>query len=121
MDRLEVGEREWNSREHKNVFAKPAVETIIVDTSGDNPQHVGVLNAFAARILRGDSLIAEGAEGINGLMLSNAMHLSDWLGEIVSLPIDEDLYLEKLNEKRAASRLKTTEDKVTDVAGTYGN
>ncbi len=121
LDKLEVGEREWNSREHANVFARPAMETIIVDTSGDNPQHVGVLNAFAARILRGEDLIAEGYEGINGLMLSNAMHLSDWLGEIVSLPIDEDVFLEKLNEKRANSRLKNTADKVTDVAGTYGS
>lgn len=121
LDKLEVGEREWNSREHQNVFAKPPVQTMLIDTAGDNPQHVGVLNAFAAKILRGEDLIAEGAEGINGLMLSNAMHLSDWLGEVVELPIDEDLYLEKLNEKRAASKLKKTEDKVTDVAGTYGN
>lgn len=121
LDKLEVGEREWSSREHQNVFATPPMEQVVVDTSGENPQHVGVLNAFAAHILHNDPLIAEGYEGINGLMLSNAMHLSDWLGDIVSLPIDEDLFLEKLNELRATSRLKDVEDKVADVDGTYGS
>ena len=45
--------------------------------------------------------MADGVEGIHGLELSNAMHLSSWLEKPVSLPIDEDLFLEKLNEHRA--------------------
>lgn len=121
LDKLAVGEREWNSREHQNVFAQPPVETIEIELESGNPQHVGVLNAFAGKILRNEDLIAGGEEGINGLMLSNAMHLSSWLDQKVSLPVDEDLYLEQLNVRRANSRLKDTEDKTADVAGTYGS
>jgi predicted dehydrogenase len=72
----------------------------------DNPQHIGVLKAFAGRILRGEPLIAEGHEGINGLMLSNAMHLSSWLDTTVDIPVDEDLFLAELNKRRAASKTK---------------
>ena len=93
-------------------FKKPDSETIEVETDGFNPQHVGVLNAFAGHILRGEPLVAEGYEGINGLTLSNAMHLSSWLGHAVDLPLDEDLFLDELNKRRATSRLKT-EDKGT--------
>lgn len=121
LDKLEVGEREWNQREHQNVFAQPAVERIIIDTSGENNQHPAVMNAFAGKILRGEALVAEGYEGINGLMLSNAMHLSSWTDSMVNLPIDEDLYLELLNKRRSTSRLKETVDKAADVSGTYGN
>ncbi len=80
-------------------FARLKGEWKEVETDGKNEQHVGVLNAFAAHILRGEPLVAEGREGINGLMISNAAFLSSWLGETVSLPIDEDLFLRKLQEK----------------------
>ena len=80
-------------------FKKLEGEWKPVETDGLNEQHVGVMNAFAAHILRGEPLVAEGKEGINGLMISNAAFLSSWLGETVSLPIDEDLFYEKLQEK----------------------
>ena len=77
-----------------------------VETDGKNEQHVGVMNAFAAHILHGAPLVAQGAEGINGLTISNAAFLSSWLDETVSLPIDEDLYYEKLQEKIKNSTYK---------------
>ena len=47
------------------------------------------------------------------------MHLSSWLGETVSIPFDEDLFLEKLNEKRATSKKKEDTGIVFDTTGTY--
>lgn len=92
-----------------------------METDGENLQHVGVLRAFAANILRGEPLVARGEEGINGLTLSNAMHLSSWLGRPVEIPFDEELFLEKLNEHRANSRLKENVQEVTfDTEGSYG-
>lgn len=70
----------------------------ILPLDGENPQHVGVLNAFAAHILHGTPLVADGAEGIRALMLSNAMHLSSWTGKPVSLPIDEGEFARLLAE-----------------------
>ena len=100
-------------------FAQPKCTISEVETDGENLQHVGVLRAFAGNILHGTPLTARGEEGINGLTLSNAMHLSDWLGETVELPFDEDLYLEKLNERRASSRLKTGTGTYFDTSGSY--
>lgn len=100
-------------------FDQPKCTVSEVETDGENPQHVGVLRAFAGNILHGTPLVARGEEGINGLTLSNAMHLSDWLGETVELPFDEELFLEKLNERRAVSRLKTGTGACFDTAGSY--
>ena len=81
-----------------------------------------MLRAFAAKILRDEPLVADGKEGIRGLMLSNAMHLSSWLGKPVTLPIDEDLFLEKLNELRKNSRVKENVQEVTfQTEGSYGS
>lgn len=116
---LNVSEREtcFNS---PNGFPKAEGKWIDVETDGLNLQHVGVLNAFAGRILHGTSLVAEGKEGINGLTLSNAMHLSSWLGKTIELPLDEDLFLEELNKKRQNSKKKDTVVETTfDTAGTY--
>ena len=78
------------------MFAAPEAIELDVETDGKNEQHAGVLNAFAGAILRGEPLIADGIEGINGLMISNAMHLSAWLGKSVTLPIDEELFYNEL-------------------------
>jgi len=107
--KLAMNEREWCAT-CKEGFRKPDCETITVETDGENPQHVGVMNAFAAAIEKGTPLVADGREGINGLMLSNAIHLSAWTGETVSLPIDEQKFLDLLNEKCKTSRHKEEVD-----------
>ena len=38
-------------------------------------------------------LIAPGSDGINGVALANAIHLSSWLGKEVELPVDEEVIL----------------------------
>ena len=101
-------------------FGKIESVTEVVETDGLNPQHRGVLNAFAGKILRGTPLVAEGCEGINGLTLSNAMHLSSWTDSTVTLPLDEDLFLEELTKRRESSCMKkTVSEKTFDTAGTY--
>ena len=111
-------EREWCVT-CKEGFRKPDCEQITVETDGQNPQHSGVLNAFAAHILRGEPLIADGREGIRGLMLSNAMHLSSWLGRAVELPIDEALFYQMLTEKCKTSRRKEERDITISTEGSY--
>ncbi|MGL6105508.1 Gfo/Idh/MocA family protein [Romboutsia sp.] len=67
-------------------------------------QHVNVMINFTEAVLEGKELLAPGTDGINGVILSNAMHLSSWTGEEVELPFDEDLYLEELNKKIEAEK-----------------
>ena len=83
---------------------------------------MGILKAFAGKILHGTDLVAEGAEGINGLMLSNAMFLSSWEGKAVTLPIDEDKFYDELMKRVATSKIKTNVVETTmDTAGSYGS
>lgn len=62
-------------------------------------QHSGVLENFAANILDGTPLLAPGSDGINGVRLANAIHLSSWLGKEVPLDFDEDVYMAELNKR----------------------
>lgn len=122
---LKVYELEVNEREHcfqsKEGFAKPKGAWVDIPIEGENTQHMGVFRAFASAILKGEPLIAEGVEGIRGLTLSNAMHLSSWLGKAVKLPIDEDQFLLELNQRRAKSQKKSSVKEVTfDTKGSYG-
>lgn len=103
----------------QNGFKKPEMTRIEVETDGMNEQHIGVLKAFANRILHGGKLVAEGVEGIRGLTLSNAMHLSSWLDKTIELPFDEELFLKELNKKRAFSKKKEDKGVVFDTTGTY--
>ena len=83
-------------------------------------EHNGILQAFADAILQGTNLIAKGEEGIKGLMISNAMHLSSWLGKTISLPINEKLFLNELNKKRKTSQKKENiVEAVLDTEGSY--
>lgn len=124
-DKLTFYKLKQGIKEHcatcKAGFDKPECETIEVETDGQNEQHAGVMKAFVGKILHGTPLVAGGEEGINGLMLSNAMHLSSWLGHAVTLPIDEDEFLRQLNERRAHSRKKEESGVVFDTEGSYGS
>ena len=109
--KLEISEREFNKINTEMFGAPPSTRIVVdctevyVDTNlplgapAGGTQHVGVLNAFVAKINGEGELIAEGIEGINGLTISNAIHLSAWLGQTVELPLDEDLYLAELQKK----------------------
>ncbi len=101
-------------------YGQPDYTVSEVDTDGENPQHVGVLNAWAAAIRGKGALVAHGTEGIHSLMLSNAMHLSAFLGKEVTLPIDETLYYNELMKRVKNSRQKQTPSVFVNDRGTYG-
>ena len=116
--KLAQDEREF-CRTATEGFAQPQCQQVEVETDGENLQHVGVFNAFAGKILHGTPLVAEGTEGLGGLTLSNAMHLSSWLGRAVDIPFDEELFLSELNKRRATSRKKESKDITFSTEGTY--
>lgn len=119
MWKSEMSEPEF-SRTNTEAFGWPEIVESEVETDGENPQHAGVLNAFASAILRDTPLVANGEEGINGLTISNAMHLSSWLGrEITVAEFDHELFYEELMKRVATSRKKTTVN--TDVVVKMGD
>ena len=103
-----------------NPFAAPKATRIEVETDGKNEQHVGVINAWGGAILRGEPLVAHGSEGINGLTLSNAMHMSSWMDKAIELPLDPDAYYAELEKHIKTSRKKeNVKEVVADTSNSY--
>ena len=102
-------------------FGRMGAHEVDPQLDGLNPQHNGVLKAWGGAILRGTPMVADGREGIKGVILSNAMHLSSFLGKTIELPFDEDLYYEELMKRAKTSRHKENVSSVfADTKGTYG-
>lgn len=109
FDRTITDEREFN-RTNTVPFARPEVWKcdIPVDTSGGT-QHVGILNNFTNAIENGDELIAPGFEGINGLTISNCIHMSAWKNEwVYPTELDENEFYTILQDKIKKSKYKKT-------------
>ena len=120
MEEYEMPEPEF-SKQNTKLFATVNSTRTEVETDGQNLQHVGVLNAWADAILNGGELVAKGQEGINGLTLSNAMHLSAFLGKAVEIPFDEELYYNELMKRVATSKRKVGgKTAFADTSNTYG-
>ena len=112
------------SATNQKPFGHMDFEEIEVETDGENLQHSGVLNAFAGAILRDEPMVANGVEGINGLTISNAMHLSAWTGKDIDLEnFDHELFYEELMKRVATSRRKVTSGNVesADLSDTYNS
>ncbi|KRE42533.1 Gfo/Idh/MocA family protein [Knoellia sp. Soil729] len=80
-------------------MAELAVTEVIEFESAWGEQHSGVLENFAANILDGTPLLAPGSDGIQGVRLANAIHLSSWKGTEVPLDFDEADYLAELDRR----------------------
>ena len=82
--------------------------------------HAVVTRNWVNAILNGEELLAPGEEGINSLQISNAAYLSSWLDQWVDMPVDEELYYRKLQEKIESSTQPDPSgpDEVLDFEGT---
>ncbi|MCZ8520226.1 MULTISPECIES: Gfo/Idh/MocA family protein [Paenibacillus] len=119
--RLRVPEPEFN-RDFRGGFGQPECWKCEIPVEGsEGPQHKGITQNFVDHLLHRTPLLAPGEEGIRGLTLSNAMYLSSWTDNWVDLPIDEDLYYEKLQEKIGSSTFKKETRAIDhmDVSGTH--
>ncbi|MFC0214936.1 Gfo/Idh/MocA family protein [Paenibacillus chartarius] len=111
--RLRVPESEFNAT-FTGGFGQPECwkcEVPIQSGNGEQ-QHAAITQDWVNAVVKGTPLLAPGEEGINGLMLSNAMLLSTWTDNWVDFPIDEELFYAKLQEQIRQS-------KTTKVAGEY--
>ena len=121
MWKSDVSEQEFSAT-NTNPFGSMKFTVSTVETDGKNPQHAGVMNAFASAILHGTPLVAEGVEGIRGLSLSNAMHLSAFTNQTIEIDsLDHDLFYNELMKRVAASRRKVnvTEAVAGDMSDTF--
>lgn len=118
--RNRVGEQEFNATYTKG-FGSPECWKAEIPVKGPNPQHLGILENFSSACLKGTPLLAPGQEGIKGVSISNAMHLSAWTDSWVDPSnIDEELFYKLLQEKIQSSKLKKeTKEANLDTSGAY--
>jgi predicted dehydrogenase len=113
VTRLSAPERELSERmdmtDVMRIFAGGADSSDLMTTTTTtyesvwNEQHPAVIENFAANILDGTPLIAPVGDGIHGVRLANAIHLSGWTGKEVSIDdFDEAAYFAELNKRIAA-------------------
>ena len=115
-----MGENEFNAT-HTGGFGEPGYEVINVEITEKETGHNGILQNYTNAILNGEELLAPGCEGIRGLSISNAMHMSDWTGEAINpMEIDEDRFYALLQEKIAQSTFKKeTNAQTLNTENTY--
>ncbi len=104
--KLKTSEREvcFNAKE---LFAKIESDYFEYEDNTEESGHVKILQNFANAILKGETLIAPGTDGIKELMISNAAYFSSWSGnKKISLPFDEEAFDNMLYEKMKSSKYK---------------
>lgn len=119
--RLRTPEPQFNA-EYTGGFGSPECWKCEIPVApGDGDQHKGIMRNFTNAILHDEPLLAPGEEGIHGLTLSNAMYLSAWTDNWVDLPIDSELFHEKLMVQVQNSTFQKTpvSQKALDVSGTH--
>ncbi len=112
--RLGVNEREICFHSDDPWYRADVRESLL-ETDGENPQHAGVINAFAAHLLRGEKPVAVAEDGLRALQLSNAIHLSGWTGGRVGIPVSAEAFNRELERRIAASRTHKTENITYDT------
>lgn len=96
--RLRISERQFN-RENKGSFGAPDCWKCEIPVNGTETGHRGITQNWIDAIRKGTKLLAPGLEGINGLELSNAMYLSSWLDKWIDIPVDDELFYIKLQQR----------------------
>ncbi len=119
--KLKQSEPEFD-KVNESPFGCPGYEDVLMDVSGNGPQHIGILNDYAEAVLNGTPLLAPGEEGINGVTLASAMYLSSWRGletiDLNNFPHEE--FYERLMEKaKNAAEKKGVKSQTVDINGTY--
>lgn len=102
-------------------FGEPGYDQLEIEITEKETGHNGILQNYTDAILKKTPLLAPGEEGILGLSISNAMHLSDWTGQAVNpMQLNEELFYQLLQEKISASTFqKTTQAKTLNTENTY--
>lgn len=115
----EVDEAQWNAT-YTGGFGEPPCHEVPLEVPFDGDSgHQQVVQNFVNHILFDEPLMSPASDGIYGLSISNAIHLSAWQKRWVDLPIDEAMFLKELKARIATSKVKQTHSVTLDTKGTY--
>ena len=99
--RLTTGAKKFLD-EHPGGFDKPDHWTCTIPGGGGS-EHRGILENFTDAVLDHAPLLAPGTDGLAGVTLANAMLLSAWTDQTVTIPFDDGRYAAMLKEKADSS------------------
>ena len=120
--RNRVDEREYN-KTFKGGFGEPELWECRIPLPETGSEHVNISSNWIKAIQNDNvELIAPGEQGINSLMLSNAMMLSAWKDSWVDLPIDDSEFYLELKKRMDSSSFnpeKTFENKTLNTEDSY--
>lgn len=100
-------------------MGKPECWDINVPLPSTPKGHSVITRNWVNAILKGEPLLAPGAEGIHGLQLCNAAYLSSWTDQWVDIPVDEAAFEKHLQGKiKNSTFTKPNRNEVMDFEGT---
>ena len=104
-----------------NMFGMPECHSEAIVITDKVNQHAVIMNNFVDAINNGAALIAPAQDGLASLDMANAMLLSTWQQQGISLPLDRKEYQQALDGKIASSVLRQKSDKQAkvDMAASY--
>ncbi len=89
-----------------DMFGMPEITEQAIQPDEPVNQHQAVLQNFVNAIARGEPLATPAAAGLASIELANAMLLSAWRGQVVSLPLDAEAYELALQRRIASTSLR---------------
>ncbi len=103
IDRNFVDIRQFN-QENTEIYGQPEHQMELVELTEEKEPYVTMFRNFSSHLHTGEPLIAEGTDGLNAVLLTNAAYLSAWTGETVWFPMDEERYEAMRWEKAGQER-----------------
>ena len=105
FDENEISTEEF-AKTNKEVFASlPHTARQLPLPVPGNP-YQQVMSRFADSVLTGGSLVADGWDGLREVQLANAVYVSGWEERRVTIPVEEQRYLDGLYRRQQAERDK---------------
>ena len=107
--------------QNNKAFQKPKTELRRFEVAGQGGQHQAVLDNFGEAIVSGAKLLAPGADGLDSLMLANALTLSGALEQKIALPLSAVRYRRWLRSKQRAEqpRSQPVAAALNDLSGSF--
>jgi len=98
-----------HSKHTRAMFGTPEFSPSVYEPSATSPQHAYPLNDFARAILSGSPMHTPASEGLGSLHLANALLMSGWHHQSVSLPLSASVYEQALQQRMRESSLRAPE------------
>lgn len=105
---------------YRLMYKKPSYTETEIFAEGIDFKHEGVVNQFTDAIINGKPMESQGEEGLNSVLLANAIYLSSFLNKEIEIPCDDNLYREELSKRMATSHIRLSAiDSLASILSSY--